>query len=136
MKNDLGITLRPELMPAFLKHLAESTVVEDLAVEDDPERSVFIAERLSAGFKINDRQARMCKPRVVIHINIMPVGTAQSHRIHHFLQKLRLRFRKIKIYISRYSAHFCSNPPDVWMLQAVSAPRQACASRPVQNSLK
>ena len=51
-----GFELRPDV-----------GVVVDLAVEDDPDRAVFVDERLMAGRQIDDAQPAVAERRLIVH---------------------------------------------------------------------
>src|SRR3990172_8764586 len=57
MKNDLGVAPGREAMAAAGELLAQRAVVVDLAVQDEPQRAVFVGERLLAAFEVDDAQA-------------------------------------------------------------------------------
>ena len=54
MNQDLGIAARPKHMTAMAKLLVEELEVVDLAVERDPDRAIFIGQRLLAPGQVDD----------------------------------------------------------------------------------
>src|SRR5690606_31415786 len=55
----LGVRARAEAVAGPLELLTELDVVEDLAVEDDQEGAVLVAEGLRAAGQVDDAQARV-----------------------------------------------------------------------------
>ena len=58
-----GVGLGAEAMAAGLELAAELAMVVDLAVEDDPDRAVFVGHRLLAAGPVDDRQAPVTEAR-------------------------------------------------------------------------
>ena len=83
--NDLRVGARPETMSERLQVAAELDVIEDLAVEDDPERAVLVRERLLARDQVDDREPCVPEARARVTVGPAPVGTAVawSWRVHH-----------------------------------------------------
>src|SRR4030095_9467217 len=54
VEDDLGIGMRCELVPACFEFGAQLDIVENLAIEDDPECAVLIADWLLAARKVHD----------------------------------------------------------------------------------
>ncbi len=59
MKDDLGIGLRTKSMSFPDEFFTKFDVVEDLAVERDPQRAVTVRHRLTAACEIDDAQSRV-----------------------------------------------------------------------------
>src|SRR5581483_4704615 len=55
--NRLSITMGPVFMATAHQIFAQSGMVIDFAVKDDPDRAIFIADRLMPGSKVHDAQA-------------------------------------------------------------------------------
>ena len=53
-------------MARRLELAADLRVIVDFAVEDDPDRSVFVRERLVPGGEIHDAQPAMAEARMVV----------------------------------------------------------------------
>ena len=62
MNDRFGVAVRVEDVAALLEVGAQLDVVEDLAVERDPDRAVLVAERLLAGAQVDDGQPAMTEP--------------------------------------------------------------------------
>ena len=60
--------------PRCLELGAQLDVVEDLAVEDDPDRAVFVVDRLLAAREVDDAQARVRQPDGPLSWNPKPSG--------------------------------------------------------------
>src|SRR6266403_4068352 len=87
MDNDLRIRLSPEGMSLCQKECAEFLIVIYLAVEYYPDCVVFIAQRLMATRKVNNREPAKsqahrsgCKEPLVI-------GSTMNDRVRHLLEK-------------------------------------------------
>ena len=59
-----------------LELAAQLAVVVDLAVADQPDRAVGVAQRLLAAFEVDDRQAAMPERRALVVIDAFAVGAA------------------------------------------------------------
>ena len=57
MDDDFGVAGRCQLMPAALQFSRQFAVVVDLAIENDLNRAVFIADRLTSAGQVDDRQS-------------------------------------------------------------------------------
>ena len=86
MQDSLGVAVRREAVPASLQLRAQFDVVEDFAIEDDPQRPVLIPDRLLAAAEIDDAQARASQadPRVTIDSEF--VGTPVPDHCQHLSQ--------------------------------------------------
>jgi hypothetical protein len=58
VQGNFGVAVRPETKPCLLKLPAKLLMVEYLAVKDDDDIAVRTAERLIAGFEIENAQSR------------------------------------------------------------------------------
>jgi hypothetical protein len=94
MDDDLGITLRVEAVAVRAQLLAHLDVVEDLAVEDDPDRPVLVGERLLPGAQIDDRQARVPERGALIAVHPEFVGAAMAERADHGRQPVEIDRRQ------------------------------------------
>ena len=79
----LGVAAGSEDVAQAFKLVAQLDVVEDLAVEDDPQRAVLIRERLLAAGEVDDREPRMTEPGTTIAIDPELVRTAVLQRCRH-----------------------------------------------------
>ncbi len=86
----LGIAGGAELMPARHEIGAQFLVAVNLAVEDDPHRTVLIGDRLMAGGEIDDAEAAHADPAPAIHVNAFVVRTAMANLVAHRLYQRRL----------------------------------------------
>src|SRR5439155_14612060 len=79
-----GVGPRPETMPAREQTIADLLVVVNLTVEGDPDRFVFVGQRLFAAGAIDDRQAPVTEADIGIDEKAVAVWTAmpegRSHR--------------------------------------------------------
>ena len=86
-------------------------IVEDLAVEADPDRLVVVRHRLGAGGEIDDGEARMRQARFIVAVDALPVGTAMTQLSQHPLEQNARRnpaFERSEI--TRNSAHAAAPP--------------------------
>src|SRR5262249_43324373 len=83
VNDDLGVALRTERVPERDELRAELHVVEDLAVEGDPHRLVFVGERLLARRKIDDGEARVREAGAVVAVDAELVRAAVAHGAAH-----------------------------------------------------
>src|SRR5205085_2292355 len=63
--DDLGVRVRAKLVAAFQQVFAQRREVVNLAVEDDPDRFVLVADRLLPARQINDRKAAHAERDIV-----------------------------------------------------------------------
>ncbi len=87
MDQDFGIALGPEPVSPAFEPAAQLLVVVDLAVEDDLDRAVFVADRLVAPFQVDDRQPPMRQPDPWLGPEPLGVRAAMGDRIAHGLQQ-------------------------------------------------
>jgi hypothetical protein len=83
VQDRFGVAPRAELMPALDEAAAQRFVIEDLAVEDDPQRLVFVGDRLVAAGHIDDRQAAHPEPHLPVRVVAGIVGTATGQAVGH-----------------------------------------------------
>ena len=60
--DDLGVARRAESVALDLQLGAELDVVVDLAIEDDPQRAVLVAQWLLARGQVDDREPALARP--------------------------------------------------------------------------
>src|SRR5258706_4268022 len=70
-------------MPALQQVLAQLLKVVNLPVEDDPDGSVLVANRLMPRVEIDDAQAPHAKPHRTVHVDACIVRTAMPDRPAH-----------------------------------------------------
>lgn len=58
-------------------------VVVNFAVEYDPNRAVFVANRLMAMGQINDAQAAAAKANAAVDVNTFVIGSPVADGLHH-----------------------------------------------------
>ncbi len=96
VQDDFRVAVGGEAMPAPLQFRAQFDVVEHLAVEDDPQAAVFIADRLVAAGEVDDAQAGVAKPHVRIAVHAESVRAAVPNHAQHAQQYGRLNGRLIR----------------------------------------
>ena len=92
----LGVALRRELVPGALEPLAQLAVVVDLAVVDDLDAAVLVADRLVAAREVDDRQAPRRKRDAALDERAGAVGAAVHERVVHRLDDARVDGRAVE----------------------------------------
>ena len=106
----LGIGIGVELVPVRGELRAQLAVVVNLPVEDHPDGSVFVANRLVAAGEVDDAQAAHAERRAIRDEHPLVVWPAVTDDIAHLLQPAR-RTRAgvlplaVRLDETRYSAH-------------------------------
>ena len=82
----LRVGVRVEAVPLALEVAPQLDVVEDLAVEDDPDGLVLVVDRLPAALEVDDREAGVGEAHASVHQGAEAVGAAMlqgpNHRLH------------------------------------------------------
>ena len=78
--DDLGVAAGAEAVAERLELGAQLDVVEDLAVEDDPQRAVLVGQRLLAGRQVDDGQAGVRQAGALVAIGPELVRPAVPER--------------------------------------------------------
>src|SRR5690606_31752054 len=81
--DDFAIAVREEDMSASLEIAPELSIVVDLAIGDEADRTVVAAQRLCAAPQVDDRKPPMTQCRELIVIDTLAVGASMSERIEH-----------------------------------------------------
>jgi hypothetical protein len=63
-----------EVMALFNQALAKLEIIINLAVEDNPNRTVLVAKRLTAALQVNDAQAAVSQSNVTFKLKSLPIG--------------------------------------------------------------
>ena len=93
--DDLGVGFRREDVPLLLERGAQLHVVEDLAVEDDPDAPVLVGDRLPAALEVDDAQPRVGEADVRIPVEAETVrAPVPEHGGHRLEVRLRARSRR------------------------------------------
>ena len=123
MDDGFGVTARAVPVTAALQIAADIGVVVDLAVEDDPDRPVFVRRRLLAGAQIDDAEAAVGKGGVCVEVQARLVGPAVDENVAH-ADRTRLGIAADPIV--RYE----SGNPTHNQIRGASPPRTPHASAP------
>ena len=70
--------------------LAQAKVVVNLAVEDNPDRAVLVADGLMAGCEVHDAQPAHADADMSIKIEALVIRTPVSHDAAHFPKRVRV----------------------------------------------
>jgi hypothetical protein len=104
--HDLGVGAGLEPMSQLRKEGTKALVVVDLAVEDDPDRAVFVGDGLMAALDVDDRQPPRREADSAVEkrsfIVRPPVGDGPGHGVEH--QSLR-PFARCRIEYSADATH-------------------------------
>src|SRR5258708_1767508 len=82
----LGVALGAIPMPASLQIGAESPVVVEFAVVNDPKILVFVCDGLMPGPDVDDAQATHGQSDVAVHVKTVVVRTAMDNALIHLCQ--------------------------------------------------
>jgi hypothetical protein len=102
-------------MPLAAELFPEFHVVEDLAVESDPQRRVLVTHGLLATGQIDDAEPGVCQTHVVLHVKSGTVRPAMSQHPDHSSEGFRSDGRFIEIEHASNTTHTDS------VLEAASA---------------
>ncbi len=83
MHEHLGVAVRPKDVAGALQFAGELAIVVDLAVLDDYDAAVFVADRLVAPGQVDDREAPRGDPDPAIDVHPLRVGAAVDERRRH-----------------------------------------------------
>ena len=83
MNDDLCIGHRVEAVSLLFERLAQLKIIEDFAIEHDPDALVLIVDRLPASLQIDDAQPRVREPHSTVAIEPEAVGAAVPHHRNH-----------------------------------------------------
>ena len=84
----LGVAAGRQAMPARQELPAQLGVLEQLAVERDPDRAVLVADRLPAPGQVDDRQPPGPQRHARLDVDLLVVRTAMGDRAGHRQQPL------------------------------------------------
>ena len=102
----LGVRSRPVLVTQALELGPEIAVVVDFAVEDRPDRAVFVRQRLPAAFQVDDAQPPVDQDGSTIRVHAGIVRTAMGRDVPHLKRAPgRAVVQPIWGHNSRNSAH-------------------------------
>jgi hypothetical protein len=110
VNDGLGVGVGVEAVTAGTQVVAQLAIVVDFAVEDDPDRAVFIANRLMTAREVDDAQPSHPQRDTIVHEHTFIVRTPMpddlAHSVHDRLARVRLIASvAIEIRESRYTAH-------------------------------
>jgi len=91
MNDDFSIRVRVEAVSTALEFRAQLDIVEDLAVENDPDRAVFIVDRLVAAFEIDDAEPSVREAHLPILVEPKSVGPTVMQALDHLPEFPALR---------------------------------------------
>ena len=83
VKDYFRIRIGGEAVPDGLQGRPQLDIVEDLAIEDDPQGAVFIRDGLVAPFQIDDAQSGASQANLPVQVEAETVGAAVAHHGEH-----------------------------------------------------
>jgi hypothetical protein len=86
MDDDLGIRMGIEVVTLLLELGGQLNVVEDLSIEDDLYRLVFIVDRLIPSRQVDDAEAGMGQSYLVMAVVAITIRTSMMHGVYHPFQ--------------------------------------------------
>ena len=111
MDDGFGVATRPVAMTGGFELRADVGVVVDLAVEDDPDRPVFVRQRLMAGCHIDDAQPAMGQTGEVVDVDAGFVRATMPDDVPHRTQPRPLLWlQPVRSDDSGNSAHTIRDP--------------------------
>lgn len=89
VQQNFGIRFCPEMMPRGLQLPAQFHKIINLAIKDHHQRTIFVEHRLLTSFKIDDFQAAMAQPNVLVNIISFAIRPTMAQHISHPLYQFR-----------------------------------------------
>ena len=83
VNDGFGVAGSPKTMTARGEFLAQLAVVVDLAIEDDPDRSIFVADRLLAAVQVDDAQASHAQPDAITQVHTFFIRPSMHQHLAH-----------------------------------------------------
>ncbi len=93
VNNRLGIAVRAVAVPARDELLAQGEMVVDLAIKHDPQRAVFVRNRLMPARHIDNAEPAHADADRSVRIKALVVGPAMGNDAAHFAQSRGVRKR-------------------------------------------
>src|SRR5215467_7649111 len=93
MNNCFGVALGAIVMALRLQLLPQLRVIVDFPVEDDPNRSIFIANGLVPGSEVHDAQPPHAKPYAARNKKAIVVRPSVRHRRTHLAEPVEFYVR-------------------------------------------
>src|SRR5258708_382045 len=83
MDDGLGVAGGLQPMTALPQRVPELAIVVNLAVEDDPDRTILVADWLLAAFEVNDAQPSHAQSRAGPEVDPFLIGSAVHQHLAH-----------------------------------------------------
>ena len=104
MHYDFRVGPGPEAVPGQLELSAQLDVVVDLAVEDDDDGAVLVADRLVPGLQVYDGQPLDPEPGAFARKGSALIGPPMNDHVAHALKQFAINVA-IDRHLARYPAH-------------------------------
>ncbi len=95
MHDHFGVATGSKLVAVGDQFVAQLDVVEDLAVEGDPQGAPLVGERLLPGGEVDDREPGVRQAGLAVAVEAELVGTAVTERAGHHRQLIELGRRRV-----------------------------------------
>jgi hypothetical protein len=105
MDDDFCVGVAGKAVTAALKFEAELGKVINLAVEYNPDRAIFVKDRLVAPCDVDNAQAANAKTDAGLNENAFVIGTAMHNRLAHAVNCSGLNRLVSRVYNARNSTH-------------------------------
>src|SRR5579864_6101839 len=93
MNDGFGIAVCAIAMAASDQILPQGAMIVDFAVEDDPDGTIFIADRLMSTRNVDDAETAHAEPDPALREESVIIGTAVRHDVAHVPQSARIGLR-------------------------------------------
>ncbi len=114
MQDDFGVGVCGEAVPAGLELGAQLHIVVDLAVEHDPQGSIFVADRLLPSIEVNDAQASTAKACPPVAEQAKVVWPTMADGAQHAAQYCLVQWWSLdKVQHSGYATHSLVRVPSL-----------------------
>src|SRR5229473_1038404 len=116
-------------MPLRQKFRRERAIVIDLTIEDDPEGSVFIGQRLVARLQVDDAQTTHSDAETAVRVKPTAIRPATGQHLSHSEQPLTVRWpRAVTAEDAEDAAHLSLSAPSRYDASSSSRTRPASMS--------
>jgi len=105
MDDSFRIAVSAVLVTTRLQTFAQSGMVVDFAVENNPDGTVFVAQGLVPGGQVHNAEAPHANPHRTISVNSLVVRTAMDHGGTHLPERFTLNPRSLELHDPGDAAH-------------------------------
>ena len=131
----LGVAAGGEPVAPRQELLAQLGILEQLAVEGDPDRSVLVGDRLPAPRQVDDRQPPGPQRQAGLDVNLLVIRAAMSDRRGHRQEPLSRKFPGARQIDRACDAAHAQSSKTIGRLRAVNPRRGSRPGRRVRGGL-